>query len=222
MDRFLETLRVQRWDDHRYYHHSRINQSLHFVSALSFLFAYVMIFKDPALSALVGWLIAMTTRQAGHFFFEPKGYDAVNQASHEYKEEIKVGYNLQRKVVLLTIWALSPLPLLVDPTLFGIFEPHATLAEFIRHVALVWLVLGAGGLLFRTIQLFFVKDVVSGLAWATKILTDPFHDVKLYYKSPFYLMRGELIDPNHGRRHDEDEESDEGDWSEEAPAPRVS
>lgn len=34
---YLEQLRIQRWDDHRYYHHSRINQSLHFVSALSFL-----------------------------------------------------------------------------------------------------------------------------------------------------------------------------------------
>ena len=125
MERFLETLRVQRWDDHRYYHHSRINQSLHLVSAISFLFAYVMIFKDPAIAALVGWLVAMTSRQIGHFFFEPKDYDAVNQASHEHKEEIKVGYNLQRKVVLLTIWALSPLPLFVDPTLFGIFTPHA-------------------------------------------------------------------------------------------------
>ena len=44
---FLQELRTQRWDDHRYYHHSRINQSLHFVSAASFLFAYVMMFFDP-------------------------------------------------------------------------------------------------------------------------------------------------------------------------------
>jgi len=36
---FLETLREQRWDDHRYYHHSRINQSLHLVSALAFVCA---------------------------------------------------------------------------------------------------------------------------------------------------------------------------------------
>ena len=57
MDGFLEALRVQRWDDHRYYHHSRINQSLHLVSAISFLFAYVMMFKDPAIAALVGWLV---------------------------------------------------------------------------------------------------------------------------------------------------------------------
>ena len=37
MKDFLQTLRVQRWDDHRYYHHCRINQSLHLLSALSFL-----------------------------------------------------------------------------------------------------------------------------------------------------------------------------------------
>ena len=36
MNGFLEALRVQRWDDHRYYHHSRINQSLHLLSAISF------------------------------------------------------------------------------------------------------------------------------------------------------------------------------------------
>jgi hypothetical protein len=195
MSRFLEALRIQRWDDHRYYHHSRINQSLHLVSALSFLFAYVMVFKDPAIAALVGWLVAMTSRQIGHFFFEPREYDVVNQATHEYKEEIKVGYNLRRKAVLLTIWALSPVPLLLDPTFFGIFEPHARIAEFVRHVAQIWLIIGAGGLLFRTLQLCLIKDLQTGLVWAAKILTDPFHDIKLYHKAPLYLLRGELIDP---------------------------
>jgi hypothetical protein len=206
---FLETLREQRWDDHRYYHHSRINQSLHLVSATSFLFAYVMIFKDPATSVLIAWLIGMTSRQIGHFFFEPRDYDFVNEASHEHKEEIKVGYNLQRKVVLMSIWGLSPLVLWFDPTLFGIFTPHADTSEFVRHMAQMWLVIGAGALIFRTVQLFFVKDVVSGLAWATKILTDPFHDIKLYHKAPFALMRGELTDPNHGRHGwDDDEEAE--------------
>ena len=123
---FLQELRTQRWDDHRYYHHSRINQSLHFVSAASFLIGYVMLFFDPVVAALLGWLVSMTSRQAGHFFFEPKGYDHVNHATHEHKEEIKVGYNLQRKVVLMTIWALSPLVLYLDPTLFGLFTPWAS------------------------------------------------------------------------------------------------
>jgi len=201
MKGFFEELREQRWDDHRYYHHSRINQSLHLVSAISFLFAYVMMFKDPAIAALVGWLFAMTTRQAGHFFFEPKDYDVVNQATHEHKEEIKLGYNLQRKVVLLTIWALSPLVLLIDPTLFGIFTPHEDAITFVRHVAQIWLVIGLGGLVFRTVQLCFIKNVQTGLVWATKIITDPFHDIKLYYKAPLYLLRGALIDPRHAQGH---------------------
>ncbi len=207
MQDFREALRVQRWDDHRYYHHSTVNQALHLVSAVSFLFAYVMMFKDPAISALVGWLVAMTTRQVGHFFFEPKDYDVINQATHEYKEEVKVGYNLQRKVVLLTIWALSPLPLYLDPTLFGIFEPSQGAAPFIRHVAQIWLVIGLGGFLFRIVQLCLVKDVQTGLVWAAKILTDPFHDIKLYHKAPFYLLRGEWIDP--GREHWLEDEAEE-------------
>jgi hypothetical protein len=200
---FLETLRIQRWDDHRYYHHSRINQSLHFVSALSFLFSYVMLFKDPAVSALAGWLVAMT-RQTGHFFFEPKGYDEVNDASHEYKEEIKVGYNLQRKVVLLTIWALSPLSLYFSPAFFGLFSPATNKTELVRQVGMIWLGLGIGGVLFRTVQLFLIKDVQTGLVWATKILTDPFHDIKLYHKAPLALLRGELIDPGIGSEWDEE------------------
>jgi hypothetical protein len=117
MHGFLDALRVQRWDDHRYYHHSTVNQLLHLVSALSFVFAYAMLFKDPAVAVLVAWLIGMTSRQIGHFFFEPRDYDVVNQATHEHKEEIKVGYNLQRKVVLMSIWALSPIALYLDPTL---------------------------------------------------------------------------------------------------------
>ncbi|MFZ0610051.1 MAG: hypothetical protein WAM75_20490 [Xanthobacteraceae bacterium] len=209
MEKFREALRTQRWDDHRYYHHSRINQSLHFVSALSFLFAYVMIFKDPVVSALAGWLVAMASRQTGHFFFEPRDYDVVNNATHEYKEEIKVGYNLRRKVVLLTIWALSPIVLYFSPSFFGVFTPAAGSRGFIDHVAMIWLVLGIGGVIFRTVHLFIIKDVQTGLVWATKILTDPFHDIKIYHKAPLALLRGELIDPEIGLHHWDDEEETE-------------
>jgi hypothetical protein len=194
MRSFYEALKEQRWDDHRYYHHSRVNQTLHVVSALSFLTAYVLVFFDPVWAALVGWLVAMTSRQIGHFFFEPKGYDRVNQATHEHKEDIKVGYNLKRKAVLLTIWALSPLPLYFDPTLFGIFTPHTGAAGYVRHVAEIWLFLGLAGVLFRTVQLCLIRDVQTGLVWATKILTDPFHDLKIYYKAPLHLLRGELFE----------------------------
>jgi hypothetical protein len=137
----------------------------------------------------------MVTRQAGHFFFEPKGYDHANQATHEYKEEIKVGYNLQRKVVLMSAWALSPLLLWLSPSLLGLIAPTPGTAGFVHDVGLLWLALGVAGLLFRTLQLFVMRSMQTGLAWATKVLTDPFHDVKLYWKAPLHLLRGELIDP---------------------------
>ena len=52
LSQFTTALRVQRWDDHRYYHQSRINQALHLVSALSFLAAYILLFFDPVLSLI--------------------------------------------------------------------------------------------------------------------------------------------------------------------------
>ncbi len=195
MKELLETLRVQRWDDHRYYHHSRINQSLHLISALSFLVSYVLLFINPVIAALLAWLVSMTTRQAGHFFFEPRGYDHVNQASHEHKEIIKVGYNLHRKIVLLSIWAAIPVIAYFAPQYLTWAVPEAYEDTFVRMVGISWLFLGVAGLLFRATQLFFKEDFKSALAWVIKILTDPFHDVLLYYRSPFYLMNGELIDP---------------------------
>ncbi len=202
MNDFLNTLRVQRWDDHRYYHHSRINQSLHLISAIGFLCAYVLVFIDPAVAALLAWGVSMSSRQAGHFFFEPKGYDTVNRATHEYKEDIKVGYNLRRKVVLMCLWGGAPVLLLASPTLFGTLDAANSTWGFWRQIGWLWFGLGVGGLVFRTVHLFFIADVKAGLAWATKILTDPFHDVMLYWKSPLYLLRGELIDPMDHARHE--------------------
>ncbi len=186
---FLEHLRIQRWDDHRYYHHSIVNQSLHLLSAISFVCAYALMLKDPAMAALLAWLVSMTSRQIGHLVFEPKTYDTVNDATHEYKEEIKVGYNLRRKIVLMSIWALSPLLLVIDPTAGGLCVPPARWIDFARHVGFLWLAIGIGGLLFRMIQLFIVKDVQTGLVWATKIITDPFNDFWLYRGAPMMLLR---------------------------------
>ncbi|MBH9578567.1 hypothetical protein [Inhella proteolytica] len=200
MTEFLQALRTQRWDDHRYYHHSRINQSLHLLSALSFLCAYGLLFEDPALAALLAWGVSMSSRQAGHFFFEPKGYDEVNQATHEHKEAIKVGYNLRRKVFLMSAWAAMPLLLWLQPSLWGWIEPATDFNGYWHDVGLAWLALGVTGLLMRTVHLFHLYDVQTGLVWMCKILTDPFHDVLLYWKAPLYLLKGELIDPMHHAR----------------------
>jgi hypothetical protein len=190
----MQELRTQRWDDHRFYHQCRINQSLHFVSALSFLVAYAMLFVDPAISGLIGWLVGMATRQSGHFFFEPMGFDELNQVTNEHKEAVKTGYNMNRKRVLIAIWALLPLVLLLAPTLGGWVLPHTDFLGFVHNTGWIWLVLGAVGLLLRTVHLFFLRGVTAGLAWMTKILTDPYHDVLLYHSAPLALLRGERLE----------------------------
>jgi len=210
MRRFLDTLKIQRWDDHRYYHQNRINQTLHLMSAFGFLYCYWVLLRDPALAAIIAWGWSMLTRQAGHFFFEPRDYDEINHATQEYKESIKVGYNLQRKRVLMAIWALSPLPLLFDPTLLGVFAPAKDAGEVLRHVGYIWFVVGASGFVFRILQLFVQQDVMTGVVWATKILTDPFHDVQIYLKSPLYLFR-KSQSPHLGTGYEDEEEPDADD-----------
>jgi hypothetical protein len=190
---FFKELQTQRWDDHRYYHHCRINQSLHLLSAMSFVVAYGMLFIDPPVAALIAWMVSMTSRQSGHFFFEPLGYDHVNEATNEFKEEIKVGYNLRRKAVLLSVWALLPLAIYLKPGLMGWLPAHDDVSGFLHAVGYAWLYLGVAALLFRTVHLFFIKDVQTGLVWMTKILTDPFHDIYLYHKAPFQLLQGPAI-----------------------------
>jgi hypothetical protein len=197
MNRFLSELKEQRWDDHRFYHHSRINQTLHLISAISFLATYALLFTHPVLAALFGWTFSMCIRQVGHFFFEPKGYDQENQATHAYKEQVKVGYNLRRKVILHSIWGATPIVLYFVPSFFGFFTPWSNVQEYLHHLAKIWIVLAGGALVFRTIHLFFLRGVLTGLVWFTKILTDPFHDIMLYHKAPLALLRGERIQPAH-------------------------
>jgi hypothetical protein len=203
MATFREALSQQKWDDHRFYHHNLINQSLHFFSASTFLVCYALLFKDPGIASFLAWTLAMLSRQSGHFYFEPKGFDEVNDATHEHKEEIKVGYNLFRKWILMSVWALSPLLLVWQPTLFGMVHVHRNWIELIRHVGYIWLAVGVGGLLFRVIQLCIVRDVQTGIVWGAKILTDPFTDFKLYCKAPVRILRGQRID------HDLDSTEDE-------------
>ena len=202
MKDFLKALQVQRWDDHRYYHHSRINQSLHLLSAISFVAAYVLLFIEPAWSAILAWCVSMVSRQAGHFFFEPRGYDHVNQATDEHKEEIKVGYNIRRKIVLMAVWVALPVTLWTAPSLGGLIEPAVTFRDYLQDVGMSWLALGVAGLVVRVLQLWMQDGLITGLVWATKIITDPFHDIWLYHKAPLHLLRGELIDPmTHAQRH---------------------
>ena len=192
--KFTEELQQQRWDDHRFYHHNRVNQLLHLLSASCFVASYYLIFVDPVMAVMVGWLLAMVLRQIGHFVFEPKSYDEVNQVSHEYKESVKVGYNLRRKVILLSIWVAIPVLLWLNPSLFGLLGEQQVDKGLLHTTAILWLATGIGAVLFRTVHLFFLMGIQSGLVWATKILTDPFHDIKIYHRAPLHILKGNMYD----------------------------
>jgi hypothetical protein len=196
---FMHHIEKLRWDDHRFYHQSRINQTLHFISAISFLVAYVYLFINPAISALIGWLVGMVTRQSGHIFFEPRGFDKINNITYEGKEAVKVGYSMNRKAILLTVWISLPVLLWISPDLFGLFTalggtPHHDAASFALNVGWIWFTLAAAGVLFRVVQLTIMGKPLTGIAWVSKILTDPFHNIAIYWKSPYYLfVKGELV-----------------------------
>ena len=43
---------------------------------------------------------------------------------------------------------------------------------------------------------------LTAQVWVTKILSDPLHAVIRHYKAPWYLLRGEIMDPmTHVRQH---------------------
>jgi hypothetical protein len=70
-------------------------------------------------------------------------------------------------------------------------------AEVVVGRGVLWIALAAVGLLGRTLYLCATRSVQTGAAWFTKILTDPVHDIMMYWKSPYYLLKGEMLDPMH-------------------------
>jgi hypothetical protein len=76
-----------------------------------------------------------------------------------------------------------------------LINPTSGLNGYVHDVGLSWLALGAAGLLFRTTHLFFLRGPAWGLAWAAKILLDPFHNIATYWKSPLALLSGQRYDP---------------------------
>lgn len=185
---FLAELREQRRDDHRHYHQSRVNQTLHLFSACCFLTSYALIPISPIAAALLGWVVAMWSRQIGHFFFEPRGYDQLHGMTFAQKEAIKVGFNLQRKLILLAVWLAIPVGL-------WLFGPPLDPATYLDRVGALWLALAFAGLLARTLWLCVTRNLQTGVVWLTKIITDPVHDVMLYHRAPLHLLRGEWLDP---------------------------
>ena len=186
---FFAELRQQQWDDLRYYHQNRINQSLHLFSAISFLISHVLLFVDFTSAIFFGWIIAMLPRQIGHFVFEPHDFDKIHKVTDSHKESIKVGYNMNRKVILLSIWVGSSLFAYFDPTLLGFIKPYANFAGFLDNLAIVWAIVAFSALLVRTLQIIRKQNLQSGMVLLYKIVTEPVYNLRTYYKAPFLVLK---------------------------------
>lgn len=108
---------------------------------------------------MVGWMLAMMLRQLGHFVFEPRIFDAVNGVSHDFKESVKVGCNLQRKVVLLAIWCAAPKVLWANPGLMQWFGAEHAARGLTHCTAIVWFCISAGAVVVRTLHLFRLMSI---------------------------------------------------------------
>ena len=94
----------------------------------------------------------MTSRQAGHFFFEPRGYDEVNQATDEFKDEVTIGYNIRRidlmmmgLVMAVTVIGLKLVGLILIVALLII--PAVTARFWTQRASrLIWIAGTIGGL----------------------------------------------------------------------------
>lgn len=195
---FCQEMQQQRWDDLRFYHQSYMNQTLHLISALGFLTAYVLAFFDFTTAVFFGWIVAMVPRQIGHFVFEPHDYDTVNDIEDGKKESIKVGFNLNKKVWLISFWIIISALAYLSPTLFGLVPAYTSQAEFLDHLALTWAFVAAVGFMFRGIQLMFTHSFTTGFVWWVKIITEPLHNLPVYYKAPLHVLRGNKLDPMTG------------------------
>ena len=135
---FMAMLRTQRFDDYRYYHQSRINQTLHLIGAIIFLGCYALLFGDAACGR-TGRLARDVNPPDRSLLLRAQRLRRPQQRHQRIQGNIKIGYNQRRKIVLLIIWGMAPVTLFFFPTLFGIFSPPAGRFDFIRHAGAVWL-----------------------------------------------------------------------------------
>jgi hypothetical protein len=186
---FMRELAEQRCGDRSHHLHSRVSQALHFFSCMCFVCMYVLLFTKPVAAVVLGWLVCMSMREAGRVLFEPRISAGPQQAGRMPRRGGLLG-----EPGLYAAWALVTLLLGLEPTLSGVFDAPRDTQEFVDHLAKLWLGVGGAGLVLRGVHLLFARNLRTALVWMTKIVTDPFHGIRLYHKAPLSLLRGELYD----------------------------
>ena len=162
---FSAELKEQRWDDHRLYHHSRINQSLHLVERAEL---------PDGLRAARPCIPASQRSSAGSSRCG-RGRSATSSSSRRTSTRSISSRTRARKrsrsattcgarSCCSTIWALSPLAAVArSGARRACSTPHTDLAAASSTTSPSCGSCSApAGLLFRTVQLFFIRSVQTG------------------------------------------------------------
>ncbi|MFM9967025.1 MAG: aminotransferase class III-fold pyridoxal phosphate-dependent enzyme [Burkholderiales bacterium] len=170
---FYTEIMRRKHDDHVASHSHPFNQFLHLISSSSFVVAYVLIFSDFAAAMWLG-LAALFLRQMGHALVEPPCHD---------KEQLLLGFDTRTKSIILGAYLLIPaVHLAMADVLSGevIMGLAPTIAkQWFGFTALV--VFGRVAVLIRKHGLY------NASVWFVKLITDPFTDIKAYYRSLGFL-----------------------------------
>jgi hypothetical protein len=94
-------------------------------------------------------------------------------------------------------WVALARDAVARPDAAGRSSSAATTADqWLHQLGMLWLALGVGALrLPDRSSCSSARTCAPASSGASKIITDPFHDVMLYWRAPLYLLRGELLDP---------------------------
>jgi uncharacterized membrane protein YGL010W len=190
MNAVIEEIKFQLKQDHDYYHHSLLNQSLHFLSGVLNLIAIFLIASGSLAQGVALFMISWFTRQVGHFFLESKDFDFKLNKTFQQKEEEKVGANLERKRMMIAGLVIAAMCFIFSPeTLIRLANivGYSTKESFDALMFFSLIVFLATWIL-RTLWLIFFHSPLRGFSWFLKIIYDPINDIYLYGKSPLKMI----------------------------------
>ena len=198
MTSFLDMLRTQRWDDHRYYHHSQHQPGASPVERDQFRVCL------PPWSSSIRPSPPRCSRGLARRHDQPpdagiSGLRAEATTTSGQRGDAMTTRKKSRSATISTARScscpfgrLSPLLLCRGARpLFGIFQRRVREDRDVRPTTSPTHV--AGGRRGRTAvphgaSLLHRQTRKPASAWMTKIVTDPFHDISLYYKAPLHLI----------------------------------
>lgn len=187
----MEEIKFQLKQDHDYYHHSLLNQSLHFLSGIINLIAIYLLANSSLDKGVALFMLSWGTRQLGHFFWESKDFDHKVNKSFQEKEDEKVGANLERKKIMIAGLVLATIFFIISPDL--LIKSANTLGYITESsfssLMFFCLIVFLTTWILRTLWLVFFHSPLRGLSWFLKIMYDPINDIVLYKDSPYKLIQ---------------------------------